>query len=194
MTTPRGRPRRLGRFQVDDQLEFSRLLHRQISRFRAVEDPSGVNAGLAAVGSEARSIADKTTDSGKFAQVIDRWNGKARCHLRWLRWATPYWIAYCSGGLRQRFAAHVTGLRLIFGQPLTTPAAVPLEPLTLISGILAGARVAPSHFRICLDFTCAGHEPWTMSLLARRHHRLTDTRSRDNRNVASFGAIFTLSL
>src|SRR4051812_35885464 len=76
-----GQTERLGRFQVDDQLEFSRMLHRQISRFRAVEDPSGVNAGLAAVGSEARSIADKSTGSGKFAQVIDRWNGKARCQF-----------------------------------------------------------------------------------------------------------------
>jgi hypothetical protein len=89
-----------------------------------------------------------------------------------------------------RYAPCVPGVPVEF--VLVGP--VPLEPLTLISGILAGARVAPSHFRICLDFTCAGHEPRTMSLLARRHHRLIDTRCRDNRNVASFGAIFTLSL
>ena len=73
------------------------------------------------------------------------------------------------------------------------PALARPRPLSLISGMV-GARVAPSRFNIRLNFTCSRHEPRTMRLLARRHHRLIDTRRRDNRNFARFGASFTPSL
>ena len=42
-----GEAERLGGLEVDDQLELGRLLDRQIGRLGALEDLSGVNAGLA---------------------------------------------------------------------------------------------------------------------------------------------------
>jgi hypothetical protein len=93
--------------------------------------------------------------------------------------------------------AGVTNELLIFGDlssvSLPQPAVSPLEPVSLISGILTGARVAPSRFSIRLNFTCTGHEPRTMRLLGWRHRRLIDTRRRDNCNFARFGASFTPS-
>ena len=38
---------RLGSIEVDDQLDFHRLLNRQVSRFGAVENPAGIDGGLA---------------------------------------------------------------------------------------------------------------------------------------------------
>jgi hypothetical protein len=94
--------------------------------------------------------------------------------------------------------AGMTNELLIFADlssvSLPQPAVSPLEPVSLISGILTGARVAPSRFSIPLDFTCTGHEPRTMRLLGWRHRRLIDTRRRDNCNFARFGASFTPSL
>ena len=37
---------RLGGFQVDDQFELGRLLHRQVSRLCALEDSAGIDADL----------------------------------------------------------------------------------------------------------------------------------------------------
>ncbi len=68
---------RLGGAEIDDQLERRRLLDRQIGRLGALEDPSGVNAGLAKYSGEARSIGDKAAGRGEFTQVIDRRNGVA---------------------------------------------------------------------------------------------------------------------
>src|SRR5437764_731539 len=44
--------------QIDDQLEFRRLLNWQIRRLLPLEDPSGVNADLAIGICQARPIAD----------------------------------------------------------------------------------------------------------------------------------------
>ena len=46
----------LGGFEIDHQLEFGRLLDRQIGRLGPVKDLSGVNASLAIGSCEVRSI------------------------------------------------------------------------------------------------------------------------------------------
>jgi hypothetical protein len=53
------RPSGAGGLQIDDQLEYGRLLDRQISRLGAFQDLSDVNADLAINGREARPIGDK---------------------------------------------------------------------------------------------------------------------------------------
>src|SRR5690242_3958034 len=68
---------RLGGFQVDDQLEFRRLLEWQVSWLGALEDLSGINAALAIDSREARSIADQAACRGELAPLIDRRNGMA---------------------------------------------------------------------------------------------------------------------
>jgi hypothetical protein len=64
--------------QIDNQLEFRRLLHRQIGRFRAGENPADIGPDLAINPSEACSIADQPAGSGEFTPLIDRRNGIAR--------------------------------------------------------------------------------------------------------------------
>jgi hypothetical protein len=58
------------------------LLDRQISRLLALENPSGVNAGLARDSCVVNSIADQAAGSGERALLIDRRNGMARCQRR----------------------------------------------------------------------------------------------------------------
>jgi hypothetical protein len=61
----------------DDQLEPGWLLDRQIGRLGAFENLPDVNADLAIVSQEARSIADQAADRGELAPFIDRRNGMA---------------------------------------------------------------------------------------------------------------------
>jgi hypothetical protein len=68
---------RVGGVQIDDQLEFGRLLDRQIGGFGAVEDLSGVDADLAIDSGEAGSIADQAAGRGELALFIDRRKGMA---------------------------------------------------------------------------------------------------------------------
>ena len=49
---------------MPDASQGGRLLHRQISRRRVLEDLSGVNSELAIDSREARSIADQAAGSG----------------------------------------------------------------------------------------------------------------------------------
>src|SRR6266702_1342206 len=65
--------------QVDDQLEFGWLLHRQVGRLGALANSSGVNADLAIGSREACSIADQAAGRDELAPRIDRRNSMARC-------------------------------------------------------------------------------------------------------------------
>jgi hypothetical protein len=69
----------LGGLEIDDKLEISRLLDRQISWPCAFEDPSNVNTGLAIQGREAGSITDETARRDKFLPFINCWNSVTRC-------------------------------------------------------------------------------------------------------------------
>src|SRR6266581_4698605 len=70
---------RLGSAQVDDEFEFSGLLHRKIARLIAFEDAGDVNAGLAGHLQPVRSIAHQTARGWKFGPVINRRNSVTGC-------------------------------------------------------------------------------------------------------------------
>src|SRR4051812_24893925 len=72
-----GEAERLRGLEVDYQLEFGRLLDRQIGRPLGVEDLSYVAAELVKRAAEARSIADQAAESGEVAKIIDRRNRMA---------------------------------------------------------------------------------------------------------------------
>src|SRR5215831_19039521 len=59
--------------EVDHQLECGRLLDRQISRLRALENLSGGNTDLTPGAGEARSIANQASGSDEFPRKVDRW-------------------------------------------------------------------------------------------------------------------------
>src|SRR5712671_6020185 len=63
--------------EIDDQLERRWLLDRQIGGLGALENPAGVDASLARISGEARSIADQAAGRGELAPPIDRRNGIA---------------------------------------------------------------------------------------------------------------------
>src|SRR5271169_3754838 len=64
-----------GGFEIDDQLEGSRLLDWQIGRLGAFEDLSGVYAELAPYVGETSSIAHQAAKLDELAPFIDRRNG-----------------------------------------------------------------------------------------------------------------------
>ena len=63
--------------EVDHQVVFRLLLHRQIGRFGAFENLSGVSAEQAPSRSKARPIADQAAGIDGLAPRIDRRNGMA---------------------------------------------------------------------------------------------------------------------
>src|SRR5262249_23817472 len=68
---------RLRSLEVDHQVEFRELLHRQIGRFDAFENPSGVSAEQVKGRSNARPIADQAAGIDGRAPRIGRRNGMA---------------------------------------------------------------------------------------------------------------------
>jgi hypothetical protein len=69
--------KRLGSFEVDHQLELGRLLDRRIGRFLALENPPGVNTGLAPDSGVADAIAHQAAGLRGEAPRIDRRNTMA---------------------------------------------------------------------------------------------------------------------
>src|SRR6516162_8435782 len=65
---------RLSSLEIDHQLEFCRLLDRQIRRLGAIENFSDVNADLAMDRRKAGAIADQTTSLGVYTPRINRRN------------------------------------------------------------------------------------------------------------------------
>src|SRR5205814_7944668 len=74
-----GEPERLGGFEVDQQLEFGRLLDRQIGGLLALEDLPGINTGLAEHPGDARSKADQAAGDDETAEFTDHRNRMAEC-------------------------------------------------------------------------------------------------------------------
>src|SRR5260370_26067383 len=62
----------LGRLEVDEQLNFRRLLHWQVGRLLALENPAGVYAGLTVHVGNTASIAQQPTGSGELTPLVDR--------------------------------------------------------------------------------------------------------------------------
>jgi hypothetical protein len=73
-----GNAERLGGLEIDDQLQDARLLHRQIGRLGARENPADIGSSLAKDSREARSIADQPASHSEFMLRVDRGNGIAR--------------------------------------------------------------------------------------------------------------------
>jgi hypothetical protein len=63
---------RLGGFEVDDQLDFRRLLHRQVGRLLTLENPPGVDADLAIGIRQAGRVACQAANVNGLAQAVDR--------------------------------------------------------------------------------------------------------------------------
>src|SRR5262245_4664843 len=63
--------KRLGSFEVHDEIELRGLQYRQISRFLALEDACSVDANLPVCVSNIRPIADQATFVGIFTELID---------------------------------------------------------------------------------------------------------------------------
>ena len=63
---------RLGRLQIDVELDFAGLLNRQVGGFFALENPAGIIARQAVCLSKVRSVAQQTSGHGKVAALVDR--------------------------------------------------------------------------------------------------------------------------
>src|SRR5262245_5512580 len=70
--------KRVGSFEVDDQLDFHRLLNRQVSWFGTVENPTCVDADLPIDIGKIDAIAHEPARSREPAVRINRWNGITR--------------------------------------------------------------------------------------------------------------------
>src|SRR5215472_9144959 len=118
-------PERLRGLEVDDQVELSRLLHRQLSRLLTLEDTPGVGADQAVLVGDAAPIAHQRAGSGKLAKLINRRHPmpKRQCGKLFNR-CVEQWIGanHQSGGTQSHrgressvqlgFAAGVHGLQL----------------------------------------------------------------------------------
>ena len=71
--------------EIDDQLEGRRLLNRQVRGLFALQNPSGVNAGLAMESHGVDSIADQSAVCDESWVGIDRRNGIPLCQRHELR-------------------------------------------------------------------------------------------------------------
>ncbi len=74
-----GETERPGGLEVDDQLEFARLLKWQISGFGTLQDFTSVNAFQMIHRRQVRSVAEETASIDMTPPFIDRRNGMARC-------------------------------------------------------------------------------------------------------------------
>src|SRR5215831_15547686 len=63
---------RLGGLHVDDEFDFRRLLHRQVSRVLALEDAAGVDATETIRVPDTASVAHQTTGRCEFSKLEDR--------------------------------------------------------------------------------------------------------------------------
>ena len=72
---------RLRRFEIDDQLGFGRLLHRQVGRLFAVENTRRVSADRAISFNHAHCIAHEPASLNDLAVEIDRWYCMVGCRV-----------------------------------------------------------------------------------------------------------------
>src|SRR5262249_3842491 len=67
-----GEAERLRGLEVDDQLDFRGLLHRQVARVVAGQDPFDVDAGRTVRIREAAAVAHQAAGRGELAILVDR--------------------------------------------------------------------------------------------------------------------------
>src|SRR5262249_60934541 len=61
----------LGGLEIDEQLDFRRLLHRQLGRFVALENPASVDARLTVRVCNAASIAQQAARGDELTPLVD---------------------------------------------------------------------------------------------------------------------------
>src|SRR4029453_3699799 len=66
---------RLRGLEIDDQFEFARLYHRQLSSFFALEDAAGVGADPTIPPGQAGPVTHQAARDRKFPKLIDRGDG-----------------------------------------------------------------------------------------------------------------------
>src|SRR5262245_61271187 len=64
----------LSGLEIDVQLDFSGLLHRQVGGFVAFENPAGIDASEAVCLSNVRSVAQQTSGHSELAIRGNRWH------------------------------------------------------------------------------------------------------------------------
>src|SRR5262249_50411933 len=69
-----GDAERLGGLEVEDQLDFGGLHHREVSRLLPFENAPGVETGQTVRLRNAASVAHQTAGGSELALKIDRWN------------------------------------------------------------------------------------------------------------------------
>jgi hypothetical protein len=69
---------RLSGLEVNYELKFGGLHHRQVPRLFTLENPPGIDARLAIAGGEVSTIAHQATRQRMFALLVNRGNGMAR--------------------------------------------------------------------------------------------------------------------
>ena len=72
-------PKRPRCLEIDDELEFHRLLDRQVGRLFTFENPPGVAASEAKGIGNTRAVTDQSANVGKLSQIIDCRERMARC-------------------------------------------------------------------------------------------------------------------
>src|SRR5262245_34186719 len=68
---------RAGGLEVDNQLDLSRLLNRQVGGFRSLENSADVDANLPIRIGETVTVTHQAAGNCKLAQEVDRRNGMA---------------------------------------------------------------------------------------------------------------------
>src|SRR4029077_15963737 len=67
-----------GSLEIDNQLEPRRLFHRQIGRFRTLEDFDAEDRRAAIGGGIAPAVCDKPASIDELSRAVDRWQPNAR--------------------------------------------------------------------------------------------------------------------
>ena len=70
---------RLGRLQIDHEIEFDRLEHRQVCWLFPLEDPADIGSGVLVVLGDVGPIADQPSGDRVFAKLLDRRQALPRC-------------------------------------------------------------------------------------------------------------------
>jgi hypothetical protein len=71
-------PKRLGRLEIDDQLELRNLLHREIGGLCALEDLRGVESNLSIYIGKTLPVAQHSARNCKLAKLVDGRQSLAR--------------------------------------------------------------------------------------------------------------------
>ena len=92
---------RLGGLEVDDQLEFGRLLDRQVGRLLALENAAGVDASLLVRIRDVGPVAHQSADFGEFAV----------CNIAGTLWSIGEQDQLHAPASEEAIAAHKEGVR-----------------------------------------------------------------------------------